>query len=191
MKRNKRGGYGSNRMKALTETGYACAYCGEAATQADHVVPYSWAVDNSFNNLVACCDVCNVIAGSKMFDSFYEKKEYILAERTGRKWSKRLEARRVIIRKREELSMPPVCVEEKPKRTKKEKRPVYRGEPGKKYGIKSSPLVLEPKKPEERKLPAWHEEYLYRLACVRNGIWLPEWSEGLLPKVTKATKRNG
>lgn len=152
MKRNKRGGYGRNRIKALTDSGHLCGYCGDEATQADHIVPYAWGVDNSADNIVACCVVCNLIAGSKVFDSFHEKKQYILSERMGRKWSKRLAARRVIVRKRGEgelMTMPREDPPEVVNRGKKGKRAIYRGEPGAHYGIKPSQASRE-KTPERR-----------------------------------------
>lgn len=62
--------------------GNLCFYCRkEIATCIDHVVPYSWDGDNSINNLVLCCSLCNQIASDKMFDSVIQKQAYILKHR--------------------------------------------------------------------------------------------------------------
>jgi hypothetical protein len=61
--------------------GDMCFYCGkEAATTIDHVIPYSYAVDNDIENLRPACALCNCIASDKMFQDVYEKKWYILGK---------------------------------------------------------------------------------------------------------------
>jgi hypothetical protein len=74
------------KWKELTlRYGDMCFYCGEeAATSIDHVLPYSYAVVNSIENLRPACAMCNCIAGDKMFDSDTEKKWYILSKRNRR-----------------------------------------------------------------------------------------------------------
>ena len=54
----------------LTERyGDFCFYCRkEIATTIDHVVPYSWDEDNSIENLVPACGLCNSLASDKIFD---------------------------------------------------------------------------------------------------------------------------
>lgn len=67
--------------------GSLCFWCREEpATCIDHVVPYSWDQDNSIENLVPSCALCNAIAGSKVFDGIEHKRQYILnrKERKGK-----------------------------------------------------------------------------------------------------------
>jgi 5-methylcytosine-specific restriction endonuclease McrA len=62
--------------------GNVCFYCNkEIATTIDHVVPYSWDGDNSIENLVPACALCNCIAGDKMFESVIQKRAHIMSRR--------------------------------------------------------------------------------------------------------------
>lgn len=74
------------KWKELTlRYGDMCFYCGEeAATSIDHVLPYSYAVVNSIENLRPACALCNCIASDKIFESDIEKKWYILGKRNRR-----------------------------------------------------------------------------------------------------------
>ena len=47
------------RHQAMTRDGFACRYCGEAATEIDHVVPRSRGGGDTLDNLVAACARCN------------------------------------------------------------------------------------------------------------------------------------
>jgi len=78
-------GYWS-KWRELTEMfGDLCFYChDEAATSIDHVLPYSYAVDNSIENLRPACALCNCLASNKMFDSVEAKTAYILDKRRNR-----------------------------------------------------------------------------------------------------------
>lgn len=59
-----------------------CRYCGvTAATDCDHVYPWSNGGTNHVTNLVASCEECNSIAGLRIFSEFMKKKAYILARR--------------------------------------------------------------------------------------------------------------
>ena len=65
--------------------GQKCAYCHERiADSADHFVPFIFTHDNRNENLVPSCRQCNSIAGDRVFDSFAEKKSYILDQRANR-----------------------------------------------------------------------------------------------------------
>jgi hypothetical protein len=72
---------GSRRTKILEENNYQCVYCGDPAQEVDHIFPYSYTGDNTNENLVASCSICNRIAGSQVFDGFIEKQTYIREER--------------------------------------------------------------------------------------------------------------
>lgn len=51
-----------------------CGYCLDAwATEYDHLVPVAFRYDNSPENLFPSCHRCNLLAGSKVFDSIEEK----------------------------------------------------------------------------------------------------------------------
>lgn len=65
-----------------------CVYCGESATEKDHVIPLSYyyngerkgrhlTAEYGKENLVDSCKECNVMAGGKVFDDIEKKKEYI------------------------------------------------------------------------------------------------------------------
>jgi hypothetical protein len=73
--------------KELTKMyGSLCYWCREeVATCIDHYVPYSWDQDNSIENLVPSCTLCNVLAGSKLFESVDHKRQYILNKRRNKK----------------------------------------------------------------------------------------------------------
>lgn len=58
-----------------------CVYCGEMAITADHVTPRGWGGADHPNNLVACCTLCNAVAGGKNFRKRSAKKTWILKER--------------------------------------------------------------------------------------------------------------
>ena len=71
-------------------TGGACYYCGFAAEDIEHVIPYAYSADNSLDNLVPSCSICNSIAGSQVFASLQSKKDYILTERNSVHWKRKL-----------------------------------------------------------------------------------------------------
>tara|TARA_B100000085_G_C18425065_1_gene464371 strand:+ start:431 stop:736 length:306 start_codon:yes stop_codon:yes gene_type:complete len=46
--------------------GYSCQYCGSTRDLTiDHVIPRSKGGGDTWDNLVACCDKCNVSKGNK------------------------------------------------------------------------------------------------------------------------------
>jgi len=51
------------------------------ATTLDHVMPMSWDNDDSLENLVPACGLCNGIASNKIFESVEHKRQYILSRR--------------------------------------------------------------------------------------------------------------
>lgn len=62
--------------------GNLCFYCRqEIAVVIDHVVPYCWDFDNSIENLVPACSLCNSIANDRMFETVFQKQAYILRHR--------------------------------------------------------------------------------------------------------------
>lgn len=79
----------------MAKTGGACFYCGYAATDLDHIVPRSYVANDTEDNLVPSCGICNNIAGNQHFENLQAKKEYILEERASARWQRKL-ARMVV-----------------------------------------------------------------------------------------------
>jgi 5-methylcytosine-specific restriction endonuclease McrA len=53
------------RLRVLKRDGYICAYCGNDATQVDHVIPRKAGGSHDLENLVACCAPCNSAKGAR------------------------------------------------------------------------------------------------------------------------------
>jgi hypothetical protein len=78
-----------NYTKVLKRDSYICRYCEYnprtslefLPLHVDHVFPWSAGGNNSMNNLVTSCSKCNLIASSKVFTDFNEKRKYILQRR--------------------------------------------------------------------------------------------------------------
>ena len=71
---------GSERRFVLERDGEICTYCGDPATQVDHIMPWSYYPDNNPDNLASACQTCNLMAGNKLFKNFAHKKTYLLDE---------------------------------------------------------------------------------------------------------------
>jgi 5-methylcytosine-specific restriction endonuclease McrA len=69
------------RITVLKRDDYTCRYCGEPTNQVDHIIPKSFVKDDSLENLVAACGLCNRVAKDRVFDSFEEKCHFILVNR--------------------------------------------------------------------------------------------------------------
>lgn len=52
------------RQRVLKRDGYICAYCGQDATEVDHVIPRARGGGHDLDNLVACCKPCNSRKGA-------------------------------------------------------------------------------------------------------------------------------
>jgi 5-methylcytosine-specific restriction endonuclease McrA len=53
------------RLRVLKRDGYICQYCGQDATQVDHVIPRKVGGSHDLDNLVACCAPCNTRKGAR------------------------------------------------------------------------------------------------------------------------------
>jgi hypothetical protein len=60
-----------------------CAYCDKPLENfhVDHIVPLAFGGSNNSGNLVLACKYCNLKAGSKVFQSFLDKRDWIRASR--------------------------------------------------------------------------------------------------------------
>lgn len=65
----------------LERDGYVCGYCLGEGDSVDHIVPWSYRHDDSEENLITACWLCNLIASNKMFRTFKAKREYIINRR--------------------------------------------------------------------------------------------------------------
>jgi 5-methylcytosine-specific restriction endonuclease McrA len=69
------------REETLLRDKHICQYCGGLATTADHIVPRKKHGPDTLMNLVACCDPCNSAANGDCFETFHQKKAWILDKR--------------------------------------------------------------------------------------------------------------
>lgn len=76
-----------------------CAYCLLCAEEIDHIIPWSYNQDDSLDNLVPVCWLCNQIASNRMFETFEKKRQWVLATRY-----KLIKNNIIIIWTKEELS---------------------------------------------------------------------------------------
>ena len=60
--------YQRNKPKVLARDNYACYLCGDEATVADHIIPWSLTQDDSMENLSACCALCNNRKQDKLYN---------------------------------------------------------------------------------------------------------------------------
>lgn len=71
--------------KVLIRDNYVCHYCGDIAHTIDHIIPQSKGGKSNEENLVACCEYCNVYRGAieyEEFKNFYKKElEYGIHDR--------------------------------------------------------------------------------------------------------------
>lgn len=58
-----------------------CVYCLYPGEHIDHIVPYSCTQDSSLENLILSCARCNLLASALVFNTFEEKREYVLSKR--------------------------------------------------------------------------------------------------------------
>ena len=58
------GEWKKQRQRVLKRDGYICAYCGQDATEVDHIIPRAKGGGHELDNLVACCKPCNSRKGA-------------------------------------------------------------------------------------------------------------------------------
>lgn len=72
------------RLRILDEHNWVCQYCGAAASDVDHIIPWTYGGSDDEDNLTASCHLCNMIASNKVFDTFTDKRAFIVEERRKR-----------------------------------------------------------------------------------------------------------
>lgn len=65
VKSSRSGLWKKQRLRVLARDNYICAYCGNRANEADHIIPKVKGGDDSMENLVAACRECNNRKGKK------------------------------------------------------------------------------------------------------------------------------
>lgn len=60
---------------------YKCAYCEDAATSLDHVIPRFKSGSSNRNNLVPACRRCNSNKASNEVESWYSQQEFFTQAR--------------------------------------------------------------------------------------------------------------
>jgi 5-methylcytosine-specific restriction endonuclease McrA len=77
-------------LAILERDDYRCQYCGldgrasfenALVMRVDFVVPRAKKGKKNPTNLVACCGPCNTIKGTRLYKSFEDAKEHVLAGR--------------------------------------------------------------------------------------------------------------
>jgi hypothetical protein len=77
-------------LAILERDDYRCVYCGldgresfenALVMRVDFVVPRAKKGKNKPTNLVACCGPCNTIKGRRVYKSFEDARDYVLARR--------------------------------------------------------------------------------------------------------------
>ena len=71
----------ARREEILERDGGMCGYCFEDADEVDHIVPWSYRHDDSPENLIAACWLCNHVASNKMFEDLKAKRQYVVERR--------------------------------------------------------------------------------------------------------------
>lgn len=71
----------SARDSVIARDRRVCRYCYGPGTTIDHVIPWSVCRSSAQSNLVVACLDCNEEAGDRVFGSFEDKQDWILASR--------------------------------------------------------------------------------------------------------------
>ncbi len=109
--RTKREGEGEDRRSRIPQSlreeiirsqGFRCIYCMQRLDGAafnkfrnktvalrihiDHFICWKFSRDNSYENLLAACHICNGIKSDYLFENFLECQDFILHRRAARGW---------------------------------------------------------------------------------------------------------
>ena len=77
-------------MKVFQRDHFQCQYCGLDGLYQftnwliltiDHVHPHARGGTRKMDNLVTCCQPCNIIKGKRPFKSFEDAKQFVLKKR--------------------------------------------------------------------------------------------------------------
>jgi 5-methylcytosine-specific restriction endonuclease McrA len=66
----------------MRRDGNLCVYCGSSEDLTlDHIIPWVQGGEHHLMNLVTACNLCNIVAGDRLFRTFSDRKSYVLARR--------------------------------------------------------------------------------------------------------------
>lgn len=65
------------RRRILWRDGGRCVYCGNAATEVDHIHPRVHYGSHQDHNLAAACSHCNALASGRLFRDFAHKHQWL------------------------------------------------------------------------------------------------------------------
>lgn len=59
------GHWKKQRLRVLARDGYTCTYCGDVATEVDHIIPRKVGGSHDMDNLTSACRRCNLLKGAR------------------------------------------------------------------------------------------------------------------------------
>ncbi|WAC69288.1 HNH endonuclease [Microbacterium sp. SL75] len=77
------------RRGVLRRDAHRCGYCGKAASTIDHVLPRSRGGKDTWENLVACCLLCNNVKGDRTPQEMRWELRLVPAPPRGSSWTVR------------------------------------------------------------------------------------------------------
>ena len=78
----------SVRNHVMNRDNLSCVYCGDIATDCDHVIPSSYGGKSVPENLVACCRWCNAKLSNRYFEDGVDGKKAYIRDHFQRKFRK-------------------------------------------------------------------------------------------------------
>ena len=67
------GHWKKQRLRVLSRDGYTCTYCGDVATEVDHIIPRKVGGSHDMDNLTSACRRCNLLKGARSESLFLLK----------------------------------------------------------------------------------------------------------------------
>ena len=59
------GHWKKQRLRVLSRDAYTCTYCGDVATEVDHIIPRKVGGSHDMDNLTSACRRCNLLKGAR------------------------------------------------------------------------------------------------------------------------------
>ena len=67
------GHWKKQRLRVLNRDAWTCTYCGQPATEVDHIIPRKVGGGHDLDNLTAACRSCNLLKGARSEGVFLSK----------------------------------------------------------------------------------------------------------------------